>query len=318
MRFRLGKARQKRMDYFIERLVDGLTLGVICAVLAISYAIVSGVRRSLIFVNTAFFLTAIAIVLAVFCGDAASGFNPIEASSAGLALISAIAASAIAAGAATEFLPAGIKSSLRQQSLMISIGALFLAAGILQFASRLHLPQYLVPASAPRVMLVVPGIIRSEFLSVQPVVLTTGAAAIGAILFLFRHGSFGRKQRAVVQDPRVAELLGINVVRMISIAVISASMAAALSGWMAIVVSPATGLGDTLLLAVCSFLGAVLGGLRSLPKAAAGGFAVGVGKAFWSGYFGPDYAWPAIFAVLVFVLIFSRPVAGAAVAIGEA
>jgi branched-subunit amino acid ABC-type transport system permease component len=72
-----------------------------------------------------------------------------------------------------------------------------------------------------------------------------------------------------------------------------------------------------LTLAICAFLGAVLGGLRSLSNAAAGGFAVGLADAFWSGYFGPDFATPAIFAILVFVLIFSRSGSGAPAA-GEA
>ena len=306
------------MDYFVERLMDGLTLGVICAVLAISYAIANGVRRSLIFVNTAFYLTAIAVVLGAFSGAAAAGFHPAEAWSVFLALIWALAMPAIAAGAATEALPAGIKSVLRSQSLMISIGVLFIAAGILQFAAQLPLPQYLLPAFAPRLTLLVPGIVKAEFPFVQPVVLATGAAGIATIIFFFQHGSFGRKQRAVAQDRRLAELLGIDVARITSMAIIIASMAAALSGWMTTVVSPATGIGSALLLAVCAFLGAELAGLRSLPKAAAGGFAVGFGDAFWSGYFGPDYALPAIFGVLVFVLIFSRPSFAASATSGEA
>lgn len=318
MRFRLGKARQKRMDYFIGRLVDGLTLGVICAVLAISYAIAGGVRRSLILVNTAFYLAGIAIALGVFCGAAASGFHPGEALSAFLALIWAMAASAIVAGTATVALPAAIKSCLRPHALMISIAALLIAAGLLQFADQLRVPQYLLPALAPHLTLFIPGIFQVDIATVQPVVLTIGAAAIGAIICLFRRGSFGRKQRAVAQDRRVAELLGMNVARIISIGIIVASLTAALSGWMVAVVSVASGLNDVLLLAVCAFLGAVLGGLRSLAKAAAGGFVVGVGHEFWSGYFGPQYAWPAIFAVLIFVLIFSRPASVRAVAGGEA
>lgn len=317
MRFRLGKARQKRMDYFIERLMDGLTLGVICAVLAISYAISSGVRRSLIFVNTAFYLTGIAITLGVFSGAAASGFHPGEALSALLALIWTMAASAIAAGAATEGLPAGIKSSLRPHSLMMSIGALFIAAGSLQLTDQLPLPQYLLPAFAPRLTLFVPGMLKVDFAFVQPVALAMGAAATGAIIFFFRHGSFGRKRLAVAEDRRVAELLGINVARIASIGVIIASIAAASSGWMAGVASGQAGTGNALLLAVCAFLGAVLGGLRSLPKAAAGGFAAGLAEAFWSGYFGPDYARPAIFAILIFVLIFSRPAFAIYPAAGE-
>lgn len=318
MRFRLGKARQKRMDYFIERLVDGLTLGVICAVLAISYAIVGRIRHSLIFVNAAFYLAGIAISLGVFSGAAASGINPGEMLTALLALIWAVAASAIASGAATEALPASIKASLRPQSLMISIAALFIAAGMLQFADQLRVPQYLLPSLAPRLTFFLPGILRAEFALAQPVALAMGAAAIGTIICLFRSGSFARKQRAVAQDRRAAELLGIDAARMFSIAIIIASMAAALSGWMAAVVSGPSGLANALLPAVCAFLGALLGGLGSLPNAAAGGFAAGLGETFWSGYFGPDYAWPAIFAVLIFVLIFSRPAAGAAAAGGKA
>lgn len=317
MRFRLGKARQKRMDYFIERLMDGLTLGAVCAVLAVSYAIAGSVRSSLIFVNTVFYLTGIAIALGVFSAAAASGFNPGEALSALVALISAVALPAIAAGAATKALPVRVKSSLRSQSLLISIAALFVAAGILQFADQLRTPQYLLPGFAPRLTLVVPGMIKAEFAFVQPVVLGTGAAAIVAIMYLFRHGAFGRKHRAVAQDQSVAELLGINVARTISLAIIIASMAAALSGWMATVDLRPAGTSNALLLAVCAYFGAVVSGLRSLPKAAAGGFAVGLGDAFWSAYFGPQYAWPAIFAILIFVLIFSRPAFPTSAAIGE-
>jgi branched-chain amino acid transport system permease protein len=304
------------MDYFIDRLVDGLTLGVICAVLAISYAISGGARRTLTFVNAASYLTGIAITLAIFSEAAASGITS-EALTALLALVCALAVSAIAAGPATEALPASIKSSLRAQSLMISIGALFIAAGILQFADELRVPQYFLPAGAPRLTIFIPGVLKAEFAFVQPVILAMGAAAIGAVMYFFRHGSFGRKQRAVVQDRRVAELLGIDAERIILIAVIIASMAAALSGWMAALLSGPTGLGDALLLAVCAFLGALFGSLRSLPKAAAGGFTVGLGEAFWSGYFGPEYAWPAIFAILLFVLIFSRSSFGTAATIGE-
>lgn len=306
------------MDYFIERLVDGLTLGVTCAVLAVSFAISGGVRRSLIFANTAFYLLGIAIALGAFSAAAASGSNPGGALIAVLALICALAVAATVAGAATKALPAGIKPFLRTQSLMISIGALFIAAGILQLAGQLRVPQHLLPAFAPRLSLFIPGVLKTEFAFVHPVVLATGAAAIGAVMYHFRHGSFGRKQRAVAQDRRVAELLGIDAARIISIAIIIASMAAALSGWMATVISGPTDLRNALLLAICAFLGALLGGLRSLPKSAAGGFAVGFGEAFWSGYFGPEYAGPAIFVLLVFVLIFSHPAFGKAAGIGEA
>lgn len=306
------------MDYFFERLVDGLTLGVTCAVLAVSFAISGGVGRSLVFVNTAFYLLGIAIALGAFSAAAAIGFNPGEALIAVLALICALAVSATAAGAATKALPAGIKPFLRTQSLMISIGALLIAAGILQFAGQLPVPQYLLPAFAPRLSLFIPGVLKMGFAFVQPVVLATGAVGIATIIFFFRHGSFGRKQRAVAQDRRLAELLGIDVARITSIAIIIASTAAALSGWMATVISGQAYLTNALLLAICAFLGALVAGLRSLPKAAAGGFAVGFGEAFWSGYFGPEYAWPAIFAVLVFVLIFSRPAFGTAAGIGEA
>jgi branched-chain amino acid transport system permease protein len=306
------------MNYVIERLVDGLTLGVICAVLAVSYAISGGVRRSLILVNTAFYLGGIAIALGVFSAAAATRINPGEALIALLALICALAVSAIVAGAATEALPPGVQLSLRPQLLMISVGALFIAAGILQFAEQLRLPQYLVAAFAPRFSLFIPGVLKVQLAFVQPVVLGSGAAAIAAAIYLFGHGSFGRRQRAVAQDQRLAESLGIDAARMISIAIIAASMAAALSGWMATVVWAAADLTNALLLAICAFLGAVLGGLRSLPKAAAGGFAVGLGETFWSGYFGPEYAWLAVFAVLIFVLIFCRPLFASATAIGGA
>lgn len=320
MRFRLcyrGMARHKRMDGFIASLMDGLTFGAVCAVLSVSYAIAGGVSRTLIFANTAFYLSGAAIALGVFSGAGASGINPGETPAAVAALLCALAAAAVFAGAFGYAKRVGIRAagSLR---LMISIGALFVAAGMLQQVDQLRLPQYLLPAFAPRLSFVIPGILRVQFAAVQPAMIATGAIAIGAIHYVLEHGTFGCKRRAVEQDRCMAELLGIDAGRVISIAVLVASVAATLSGWMTTMVSGPTGLTNLLLLAICGFLAALFAGLSSVPKAAAAGFAVGFGAALWSGYPGPEYALPATFGILVFVLIFSRPAFGRPEGIGEA
>ena len=102
----------------------------------------------------------------------------------------------------------------------------------------------------------------------------------------------------------MAELLGVATARVGSFCVLISSVLAAVAGWMLTVAEGPLTPESGLLAAIYMLFGALMGGLSSLKRSAAGGLAVGIGQSFWSGYFGQPYAVLAIFAAVVFVVRF--------------
>jgi branched-chain amino acid transport system permease protein len=117
---------------------------------------------------------------------------------------------------------------------------------------------------------------------------------------------FGIAVRAVIDDPRAAELSGINV-GAISLRVFAlASAVGGLTGFLIVAsheqVTPMLGMWSTLK----GMLAMMLGGLGSLPGAIAGGLALGLVEAHSQWYLGPQFR-DFIAYLLLFVLLAARP-----------
>jgi branched-chain amino acid transport system permease protein len=92
---------------------------------------------------------------------------------------------------------------------------------------------------------------------------------------LLRHTSFGTSTRAVVDNPDLADMIGVNGDNVRRAAWILSSIFAALVG---ILISPSQGLdvNELILVVIFAFAPAVLGRLVSLPLAYVGGLALGI------------------------------------------
>ena len=118
---------------------------------------------------------------------------------------------------------------------------------------------------------------------------------------LFRT-RFGLSVRATGVSPRVALLMGIRSERIVQFSFIFSAVISGVAGMM---VGPLLGghVGMGLLLTVKGFMAAILGGLGSPFAAAAGGIAIGMIEALMAGYGTSLYAEPAIFVLILLVLI---------------
>jgi branched-chain amino acid transport system permease protein len=117
---------------------------------------------------------------------------------------------------------------------------------------------------------------------------------------------FGIAVRAVIDDPRAAELAGINI-GAVSLQIFAlASAIGGLTGFLIVAsheqVTPMLGMWSTLK----GMLAMMLGGLGSLPGAIAGGLALGLIEAHSQWYFGPQFR-DFIAYLLLFVLLAARP-----------
>lgn len=126
------------------------------------------------------------------------------------------------------------------------------------------------------------------------------ASLAGLWVFLRRH-PWGLALRAVAQDAEAAAQMGMPVKRVRALAFALSGALAGMAGALVAVyyqsLAPNMGFG----LAVKGFAAAILGGLGSLPAACAGGLALGLGEVLGVSLFGSDSR--RLFAYLVIVVV---------------
>jgi branched-chain amino acid transport system permease protein len=128
---------------------------------------------------------------------------------------------------------------------------------------------------------------------------------LGLTLFI-QYTRFGKAMRAVAQDRVAAQLMGIDVNRVIGVAFI---LGGALAGAASLVYSLYN---NTIYFqmgyraGLDAFTAAVVGGIGRLPGATLGGIAIGLVRAMSDQYIGAEWSNVLVFGLLVFVLVF-RP-----------
>lgn len=132
------------------------------------------------------------------------------------------------------------------------------------------------------------------------------ATLVGALLYgFFRFSKPGIAMRAVTDDRVAAQLMGIPVRRVVLFTWAVGGLLAAVAGiLLAPVVYVSTQMMDTVL--VKGYVGAVFGGLYSMPGAVVGSLLIGVAENLAGGYLGAQYKVTVAFAMIVVVLAF-RP-----------
>ncbi|HEX4611813.1 MAG TPA: branched-chain amino acid ABC transporter permease [Urbifossiella sp.] len=137
------------------------------------------------------------------------------------------------------------------------------------------------------------------------VVLVTLPTMVALTLFV-RYAPLGKAMRATAQNPTAAQLMGINVDRVIAA---TFALGGALAGVGAVVyclyfntVNYLMGFQN----GVYAFTAAVLGGIGNIPGAVLGGIVIGLVKTLGGAYIGAEWSEALIFGILVIILIF-RP-----------
>lgn len=137
------------------------------------------------------------------------------------------------------------------------------------------------------------------------VVVVTVPIMIALTLFV-KLTRLGKAMRATAQDPLAAQLMGINVDRVIGV---TFALGGALAGAAAVIyglyintVSYQMGFQNGLY----AFTAAVLGGIGNIPGAVLGGLVIGLARSFGSAYVGERWTSALVFVILIAILVF-RP-----------
>ncbi|HEX7897737.1 MAG TPA: branched-chain amino acid ABC transporter permease [Planctomycetota bacterium] len=129
---------------------------------------------------------------------------------------------------------------------------------------------------------------------------------MAALTVFVKFTKLGKAMRAVAQNPVAAQLMGINVDRVISVTFLIggalAGAAAVIYGLWVKTVSFQMGYQNGLY----AFTAAVLGGIGNLPGAMLGGLVIGLVRSLGSMYVGEQWTSALVFGILILILVF-RP-----------
>ena len=290
------------MAYFLQQLVNGITLGSIYGLIAIGYTMVYGIIGMINFAHGEIYMIGAFLSVLGFTILGVTGVTWLPLALILVLLIAILFTSAY--GWAVERIAyRPLRSSQRLAALISAIGM------------SLALQNYVLltqGAGVKALQPIVQGgvILYSEesftvtlsYIQIFIVILTILLMCIFALLI--DRTALGRAQRACEQDRDMATLLGINVDRTISLTFIMGAVLAAVAGMMVTVYYGVIDFFMGFIAGLKAFTAAVLGGIGSLPGAMLGGMLLGLVEAFWAGYFSVEYKDVAAFGILVLVLIF--------------
>jgi branched-chain amino acid transport system permease protein len=283
-------------EIFIQQLINGLTIGMIYALIALGYTIVYGIIQLINFAHGEIFITGAFLGLAVFSGLAPA----LKLSSPVLVLILmfllAMAGCGLLGVIIERIAYRPLRKSPRLACLIIAIGISFILQNCLMF---IWGP---VDKSFPvffRETAFSFGDVRvsamQRFIAVVSILMM-----IGLNLFV-RRTMLGKAIRAASEDTIAAKLMGINVDKVISICFLIGSCLGAAGGLMYGMYYNTITFHDGYLVGIKAFTAAVLGGIGNIPGAMLGGIALGMLEGLGAGYLSSQ--WKNVFAFLILVVL---------------
>ena len=276
--------------FFLDNLINGLSLGSIYAIIALGYTMVYGIAKMLNFAHGDVIMVGAYIA---FCGLQYWGLPPL------LAFLVAMAVCTVL-GITIEGLA---YRPLRQAA---SLAVLITAIGM----------SYLLQNTALMIWGANPNFFPSTFINsstlhlgalnipIATLITILANIVIMVILTLFTAKTkMGKAMRCVSEDRGAAELMGINVNRTISVTFAIGSALAAIAGVLLCssypILQPTTGS----MPGIKAFTAAVFGGIGSIPGAMLGGVLLGVIEIFGKAYISTELGDAIVFAVLIVVLL---------------
>jgi len=289
--------------FFLQQMVNGLTLGAVYGLIAIGYTMVYGIIGMINFAHGEVYMLSAylcAIGLALLSAFGIHSFPPLIFGT----LLFTIVITAVYGWTIERIAYRPLRNSTRLAPLISAIGMSLILQNYVQLSQGPN--QQGVPT-------LLSGVLRLELASgvvqitwTKVFILLAAACGMALLTWIIQYTRLGRICRAVQQDRRMAAILGINTDRVISLVfMIGASMA----GLAGVLVTMNYGTFDFyagFIIGIKAFTAAVLGGIGSLPGAMLGGLLLGVAEAQFAGLVNSDYKDVFSFALLVVILIF-RP-----------
>ncbi len=290
--------------YFIQQLLNGLTLGSAYALIAIGYTMVYGIIGMINFAHGEIYMIGTYVAFLAITALAMLGIEYLPVVFL-FALMSSVLVSSAFGWSLERVAYRPLRGSNRLIPLISAIGM------------SIFLQNYVRLGQGSR-DLAMPSLVtggwtfgpedgfQASLSYMQLLIFVVTFVSMTALTLFIARSRMGKACRAVSQDIGMASLLGINTNRVISATfVIGAALAAVagvLLGMQYGVANPFIGF----IAGLKAFTAAVLGGIGSIPGAMLGAMILGIAESMTAAYFTTEYKDVVAFGLLVLILLF-RP-----------
>lgn len=277
------------MQLFMQQMINGISLGSIYALIALGYTMVYGTIKLINFGHGE-----------VYMMGAFTGFYLVTVLELNfiLALIISMLTTALLGVLIERVAYKPLRYSTRIVSLITAIGVSYLLQNSMIYYLGPEVRAF--PSPIPNKIFRVFGLV---FNSKQLVVFFTTILVMVILQIIVRHTKMGKAMRAVSVNREAAQLMGINVDRVISFTFALGSGLAGVAGVLVGVyynsISPMMGVTPGLK----AFVAAVVGGIGSIPGAMVGGYLIGILETIVSFLGGSMYKDAAVYALLIVILL---------------
>jgi branched-chain amino acid transport system permease protein len=289
---------------FLQYCLIGLTNGALFALIAVGYTMVYGIIELINFAHGDVFMLgaflALTLIAALGLENAAT---PTMLAGVGLLLVVVPLFCATLNLAIDRVVYRPLRRAPKLAPLVSAIGVSFILMNVGLFwggAADRNFPDLIAAEN-----LLGPNATLQFTVKDLMVVAVTVPVMIG-LTFLVRATKLGKAMRATAQDPVAAQLMGINVDRVIgatfAIGGALAGVASVIYGLYINTISYQMGFQNGLY----AFTSAVLGGIGNIPGAVLGGLVIGLARSLGSAYVGERWTSALIFVILIVILVF-RP-----------
>jgi branched-chain amino acid transport system permease protein len=290
------------VDFFVQQLVNGLTLGSVYALLALGYTIIYGILKLLNFAHGEVYMMGAFAGYFVLSGlgGPASPALPVA-----LVLLLMFLAGALTAGllgvAIERFAYRPLRDAPRIAPLITALGMSFFlqSTALLLFGADVRSMDTSAMISPSTGIHVGP----LDISLVRILVIVSAVVLMVALMLFVGRTKVGKAMRAVAYDREAAEMMGVDVNRTIVAAFLVGSLLAGVAGVMVGLVYDRVWHLMGFTAGLKAFTAAVIGGIGNIPGAMLGGLLIGLAEAFSAGYISSTFQNLIVFGLLILVML---------------
>jgi branched-chain amino acid transport system permease protein len=290
------------VEFFVQQLVNGLTLGSVYALIALGYSMVYGILKLLNFAHGEVYMVGAFIGYGVLtmAGGAADPVLP-AAVLVPLMFLAAMIGSGLLGVAIERFAYRPLRDAPRIAPLISAVGVSFFlqAAALLLFTARIR--NYDTPELIPFSVGVEVGPLRISL--VRILVIVTAVVLMVALTLLVSRTRLGKAMRATAYDREAAAMMGIDTDRVIAATFFIGSVLAGAAGVMIGLVFSRVFHFMGFLAGLKGFTAAVVGGIGNIPGAMVGGLLIGLAEAYAAAYLSSRFSELVVFTILIGVML---------------
>ncbi|MBI5519616.1 MAG: branched-chain amino acid ABC transporter permease [Desulfovibrio sp.] len=285
------------MEFLLQQLVNGITLGGVYALVALGYTMVYGIIQLINFAHGEIYAAGGYMGVILISWLFSQGFPP--AVCLGAALVLAMGYCAMLAMAVEKVAYKPLRQSSRLSVLLSALGmSIFLQNGLM-------LTQGVYDRAYPTEMVQGGFEFGGAVVSwMQVIIVGVTVLLLVALNLLVFKTRIGKAMRATAQDKTMSALVGINSNRIISLTFAIGAGLAAAAGIMVGLYYGSVRYDMGFVPGVKAFSAAVLGGIGNITGAMLGGLIIGMIEVLAAGYISSEYKDVFAFVILIAVLYF--------------